>query len=238
MKALPTYLQPYVWLLLCVGVASLGINKVYAQVTEPSVEQQADSVAQATPPVEQQADSVAQVTPPVEQQADSVAQVTPPEKLLRRWGVGVFMTASLSRDFQLEATPVFELRIWNKLRLGVGAVYQIAVRRVIDPVGQSVDQRAVHHYGGLVYVSYQVWNVLMGYIEAGSISYIPSRLGVLSSRRFQPHLGLGIGVRVPLDKKRRFVLYGIALYDVLFRQNESPYRTPLRVRIGFLYQRG
>lgn len=128
----------------------------------------------------------------------------------------------------LNLSPTVGYMFTNELSGGVGVIYQYVNYKSID--------LKTHNYGGRFFGRYNITSQLFGYGEYEAINYefpaiSASGKEYTTSREFSPSLFVGAGYFQPFGARGGVSL--MFLYNVIYKENSSPYPRPYVIRVGF-----
>ena len=150
------------------------------------------------------------------------------DALEKRVYAGSFLSAQFINDFFIEFLPFIEYKVWKNMRIGGGGLYRLALLRMLDGNNQ-IQRNAYHFYGAQGYLNYTLLGPLSAHMEGGWINFRYSSQGTLSDRVNRALLWIGVGLRLPF---RRMAVHILGIYNVLHRQNTSPYPQIFNIRLG------
>lgn len=130
----------------------------------------------------------------------------------------------------IEASPIVGYMINPKLSAGVGVIYQY----FRDKGSIQVGDYETNIYGGKLFSRYNLTNQLFAYTEYENINLDVinnTSRGFELGRAWVPAYFIGGGYFQPLGNRAGVMV--MALYNVLYNPNRSPYNSPFVLRIGF-----
>lgn len=130
----------------------------------------------------------------------------------------------------IEASPIVGYMINPKLSAGLGGIYQYFRNRGSNQVGDY----ETNIYGGKLFSRYNLNNQLFAYTEYENINLdviINTSRGFELGRAWVPAYFIGGGYFQPLGNRAGVTV--MALYNVLYNPNRSPYNSPFVLRVGF-----
>lgn len=139
---------------------------------------------------------------------------------------GGFGFSSSGNATLLNVSPTVGYMFTNDLSGGIGIIYQYVNYKSID--------LKTNNYGGRLFGRYNITPQLFGYTEYEAMNYeFPTISGneYTTRRELSPSLFVGAGYFQPFGARGGVSL--MLLYNVIYKENNSPYPRPYVVRVGF-----
>lgn len=149
---------------------------------------------------------------------------TPPKLSERIYFGGGFGLGGGTGYFSIALNPIVGYMVTPKLSVGTGINWSMTSYTAINP------SKSVNQYGISPFVRYNFDQLFM-YGEYNLLS--TNFLSDPNKRQFISRFLLGLGYSQPLGKRGAINVVG--LYDVLYKQNDSPFASPWVFRVFFSF---